>query len=298
MGSKYSHDTVTRQPKNPARAILVYGQPKVGKTTLVADAPGIIFLPVEAGLDEFDVPRLPRPETFDEVIEALDFIARDPSHYKYLGIDTLDALEVLIHRAMCGTKFKSVEDWGGGYNKWRQGALAWWTQFLAAVDRVRAAGVHVVMIGHSVVKGFKDPESDGWDKYQLRIEAQPAGLLTGYADAILFARHEDLRAPTDEKKGRGVGTGKRFVQCQHSASAEAGNRLGLPPRVDMLEMNPWAPIHQAIVGGSADDLRAQIAAEAKGLAMETAIVAHAAKLNDRAKLRAVLDKVKKEKEAA
>ena len=298
MASKYTRESITHAPKAPSRCILVYGQPKVGKTTLAADAPGVLFLPVESGLDEFDVPRLPKPESFDEVIEALDFVASDPTGVQYLVVDTIDQLETLIHRAMCGTKYASVEDWGGGYNKWRRGALAWWLKFLAAIDRVRARGLHVVLIGHSIVAGFKDPESDGWDRYALKIEPKAAGLLTGYVDAILFARHEDLRAKDDGGRARGVSSGKRFVQCSHTAAAEAGNRLGLPDRLPLGELHPWAPIHTAILGESAESLRAQISEAAKGLEDEAKIVAHAAKVTDRAKLRSVLRLVQSQKKEA
>lgn len=257
---RMSLGSVSGRPEKVARRFLVYGQPGVGKTTLVADAPNPIFLPVEQGVDEFDVPRFPKPETYTEVLEAIDTLTREKHTYETFVIDTVSALEGLGHAHMiAGSKWKTVETWEGGYNKWRQSAVDLiWRPLAVRLDELRAKGVSIVLVGHSVVRGWKDPESDGWDKYQVQLEPLAAGMLTGWSDAVLFARFDDMRAASGEKKAVGVSSGKRYLATEHSAAYEAKNRLGLPTRLEMPRVHPWAPLQAAIDALLPVSLRAEL----------------------------------------
>ena len=293
--SKMNLSAVTSRPTTPGRRFLVYGPPGVGKSTLAADAPSPIFLPVEEGVDDIDVPRFPRPESYQDVVEAVETLRKEKHSYKTLVLDTATALEGLVFRRMLdGSKWDTIERWDGGYNKWRQGAVdIGWRPLCARLDALRAStGMHVVLLGHSAVKPYKDPESEGWDRHTLQLEPLATGLLVGWVDVVLFAQFEDQRI-TDSGKSKGQHTGRRILRAEHSATAEAKNRLGLPPIVVMPREHPWAPLAAAMDGPSLEELRSQMAALTPKLdeATRAKVEAEVAKTTDRLRMRAMVEKV-------
>jgi hypothetical protein len=116
------------QLRSPLRH-LFYGPGGVGKSTLASDAPNPLFLDIEGGGDNLDIARYPFrdeegghvPSSYDEVVAALnDLIANNGRGYQTLVVDTIDALESLIHKHICTLHSKSnVEDFG--FSKGLQG---------------------------------------------------------------------------------------------------------------------------------------------------------------------------------
>ena len=254
--------------------ILMFGVEGVGKSTFAANAPEPIFLGAEDGTSELDVARLPQPTTWDDALEALAELTRAEHGYKTLAIDTIDWLEPLcwakvVDRAN-DKDIKTIEDFG--YGKGYVAALDEWRVFLAALERLRAArGMHVVMLAHSWIKTFKNPEADDFDRYELKLHAKAGGLLKEWCDAVLFAQYETYaNKDSKTKRVRGVSTGARIVQTRRTAAWDAKNRYDLPETLP-LDWTAFAdavsahrPADLATVKGKLAELLKQADAELRG----------------------------------
>jgi hypothetical protein len=109
-------------------------------------------------------------------------------------------------------------------------ALDEWRVFLARLERLRRAKqMGVILIAHSWIKPFKNPEGDDFDRYEMKLHPKAGGLLREWCDAVLFANYEILTVKESEKaKAKGVTTGERIVHTRRTHAFDAKNRYGLP----------------------------------------------------------------------
>jgi hypothetical protein len=254
--------------KEPHR-ILLYGVGGVGKTTFAAEMPSPIFLDTQEGSSRLDVARFPRPTCWEDVLDAVAELETAEHSYRTLAIDLLDDLEALVFEHICARDGQAnIEAYG--YGKGYKVALNEWRGLLARLERMRRArGMAVVFIAHAQVKLFKNPEGDDYDRYSLQIHEQASGLLRGWCDTVLFARHETvLSKDARTKRVRGISTGARLLQTVETAAYHAKNRDGLP---DTLPLD-YAAFAEAVERGtpaSAEALRDEIAVLASSCDADT-----------------------------
>lgn len=237
---------------------LFYGVEGVGKSSLAADAPSPLFLDVEGGADNLDVARYPFrdepgghvPRQYEEVIGAVEDLIANPGHgYQTLVIDTVDALESLIHRYLCAQHGKNgIEDFGFG--KGYKASVEELRRFLARLDALRMTGVQIVSIGHSFVSTFKNPEGEDYDRYQLHVHKDFGGQLKEWSDVVGFIRFEGGAAKltgdeSKNKRARGWTTNRRLIQLAREAAWDAKCRLSLPAEIELGTESPWKPFAEA-----------------------------------------------------
>lgn len=221
--------------------LLVYGPEGVGKSSLAAGAPSPVFICPSDGVDRLDVNRFPTPATWAEVLEALESLEGKHS-YKTIVLDELGGLEALCWEHVCKKERKaSIEKFG--YGKGYSAAADEWRALLAQLEHlVRKRGLNVILVGHSHVRTFANPEGDSYDRYELRLHKHVAGLLKEWVEAVLFARYEDAAAEGADGKVKGVSTGSRVIHTQHRAAFEAKNRFNLPEELPL----DWGELEAAI----------------------------------------------------
>jgi hypothetical protein len=249
--SKMTLAAITRGRVQAPLRVLCYGVEGVGKSTLGADSPAPIFLGAEDGTAHLDVARLPQPETWADVLAAVALLTREQHEFKTLVIDSLDWVEPLIHVFVCAeAKVKSMED--VGYGKLYIAALEQWRLLISALDRLRTAKrMHVVMVAHALVKGFKNPEGPDYERYQLKIHDKAAALLREWVDELLFARFETFSLKgKGEMRAKGVSTGARVVQTIRAAAYDAKTRHGLRDGMPL----SWEEIERGCMAGAEEAL--------------------------------------------
>lgn len=235
--------------------IFVYGVEGIGKSTLGAGAPKPIILGVEDGTGRIDVPRFPTPRDLVDVLDAISELTTGAHDYQTLVVDTVDWLEPLIWEFIC-KRDDQVNIEGYGYGKGYQVALDEWRKLLGAFEKLRSTKkMGVVLLGHSFIKPFKNPEGEDFDRYELKVHSKAGGLLKEWCDAVLFANYETFakKSEKDAKskfaKAKGVSTGARLLFTERTAAYDGKNRYGLPSQIPL----SWADLEAAMVAGQPVD---------------------------------------------
>lgn len=222
----------TRRHKPPR--ILIYGPPKIGKSTFGSLAPSPVFIQTEDGLDAIDTPAFPLAKNWGEVLSYLGELAEGDHDRKTVVLDSADWLERLIHAQVCEEKkVKSIEDIG--YGKGYLFALDLWRQYIEATNYLREErNMCVINIAHSQIKRFENPETDSYDRYQIKMHDKAAALLMENSEMILFVNEvvgvKKAQEGFSERK-RAIGTGERIIYTEGRPSFVAGNRFSLPASV-------------------------------------------------------------------
>jgi hypothetical protein len=235
-------DSITQNLAKPPRLVL-YGVPGVGKTTLAASAPKPIFIPVEDGLCDLKVDAFPQPKSFSAVTDCMSSLLNETHDYKTVVLDCADALEPLVWEKVCADGGKpTISDFG--YGKGYDQAAGEWRNLLKGFDALRDNGMIVIMLAHSTIVRFESPDSDGYDRWNLRLHKKASAIVSDWADAILFANHETNVVSTSTDRKRGVSTGKRVIHTTERAAWSAKNRYSMPDTMPLA----WSSIEEAVRG--------------------------------------------------
>jgi hypothetical protein len=246
--------------------VLIHGVPGVGKTTFAAAAPSAVFLGTEDGFGTLEADRLPQPESWTDVLGYVRQLATEDHQWQTLVVDSIDWLEPIIWSHVCRIAgVESIKDVDGGYGSGYTAALDQWRLFVAELENVRRTKrMHVVLIAHSLVKSFKNPEGPDFDRWQMKLNEKAAGFLGEWCDVVAFANFETFVKTEGKKatKGKGFG-GERAMFLTRQPAYDAKNRYNLPER---LALN-WDEFAGAMKTGAAyaASLRKEIETKRAGL---------------------------------
>ena len=213
----------------------IYGTEGVGKTTFAAQFPGVVFIDTEGSTKHMDVARFDPPTSLDDVLNQLNYVAGAPDGIRTVVIDTVDWLEKLIFKAVCEEKstpnatYNNIEDFG--YGKGYVYAKQKMQGILEILDVIISRGIHVVLICHSMIRKFEQPDEMGsYDRYMLKLnEKNIAPLIKEWVDMLLFVNYRtDIITEEKTKIKKATGGKKRVMYTTHSACWDAKNRFGLP----------------------------------------------------------------------
>lgn len=207
---------VTRGRQTTAERILLYGQAGIGKTTLASYMPEPLFIDLQGETSHIDGVARVDVDSWD----ALRAAVRDANLWGPFGtlvIDNLTRAQQLAAAWVCANirdkgneKRDSLEKYayGGG----PQLLADTFRTLLPELDRVRAAGKHVVLIAHDIVDKVPNPNGENFLRYEPDLYQSGTGKNTTnirsavvqWVDHVL-AVYYDV-AVFDGNKARGSGT--------------------------------------------------------------------------------------------
>jgi hypothetical protein len=238
--------------------IEIYGVEGIGKSSLAASAPNTVFVPTEDGLSEIDCHRFPLVNSFSEVMEALETLYREKHEFQTVAIDSLDWLERLIFDEVCREYgVRSIEKADGGYARGYTHALTHWRKILNILDALRSEkGMACILIAHSKIEKFEDPESAAYDRYSPRLHKHANALISEWVDAVLFATRKYRTHKEDAGFNRertiaaplGADGGERIIRTVGGPACVAKNRFKLPGELPL----SWDALMAAMANDGAE----------------------------------------------
>lgn len=229
--------------------LTVYGTAGVGKTTFGFSAPNPVGLLTEDGLGLIQATVFPLFRTFSDVLAGMDALINEAHDFETAVIDSLDWLEPLIWAEVCRQQgINSIEE--VGYGKGYTFAIDLWrNEYIARLNRLRdERGMGVVQIAHALIKRFDSPETEPYDRYEIKLHAKAAALIQEHSDAVLFANYKVATTKSNvgfgKQVNRAVGTGQRVLYTQERPAFLAKNRYNLSPELPL----EWNAL-QAQLGG-------------------------------------------------
>lgn len=212
---------------------MIYSPEGRGKTTLASLLPKPVFIDVEGGTHQLDVVRC-EPTTWAEVLTSVEDIAKNHAkEFETVVFDTADWLERLCTQDLCARAGKkSIEDFG--YGKGYVFLVEEFDRVLKYAERLVSLGFNVVFLAHSkVVRTSPPDQTDGFDRYELKLSKQVAPLLKEWADLILFANVEMTMVTGTDGRVKAQGGKARVLHTVGTAAWDAKNRYGLPETLPM-----------------------------------------------------------------
>lgn len=183
----------TQDPKY----LILFGLPKVGKTTILSTLPNNLILDFEDGSKYVDALKL-KVSDLKELKEIIKAIKDAGKPYKYITIDTVTAVEEMAKPVALNmwkaspmyTEKYEVKDItqvpnGAGYSFWRQAIEA-------IIDLVYSAlpdNGNIILCGH--VKDAALSENVSGSIKQLDLTGKVSRILSAKSDAIGFVHRDD-----------------------------------------------------------------------------------------------------------
>lgn len=227
-----------------ATTICHYGVSGVGKTSMWSFLPkvGFLFDPRDEGIEDLvRFGQCPEPHwqaqasDWDDTKRLLSEVANQEHGVEHLVVDSLTGFELFCFRAHCAENFGG--DWSKeGFLAYQQGpknaAKTDWPEFLDLLDDVRRSGISVVVIAHSQVKPFNNPDGENYDQHMPYLEKDTWQQTHRWAKAVLFHHIEVALEKKGTKWKARQDVSDRCIYTEPGPTFVAKNRWGIATRID------------------------------------------------------------------
>lgn len=165
--------------------VLLYGQPKTGKTTTAAQFPQALLCAFETGylaIPGVMAQPVNKWSEFKQILKQLDS-DEARKQFKNIIVDTVDIAYDLCEKYICNQNgVSAVGDlpFGKGYNLAKK-------EFDEALRRIPQMGYGLVMISHAQDKTFKDENGDEYQQIVPTLANQPRLVVDRMSDIIGYA---------------------------------------------------------------------------------------------------------------
>lgn len=207
--------TISRDLKG--KFLLLYGMPKVGKTSLSSKFPKNLLLATEVGYNALSSVYKVNIDTWSTFLRYLKELEKDAVKEKYetVTIDTITILWDLCEKFICsqnGVDTLSEIPWGRGFDLCEK-------QFGEALRRITLIGYGLILTAHSETKSKKVIGEDGKeyseDYTQPALNKRAMKIVNPIVDVIGYIRVEF------DKDGNSI----RNVYTRSTSEVMAGSRF-------------------------------------------------------------------------
>ena len=260
--------SILRGVQSQPEWIVVFGPPGIGKSTLAANAPSPVFVDLEGGSATLDVARAnvvnddgtERPvESWEELLGVIQALTDDAQGCQTLVLDTLDKAEWLCQQYVMrhvgdknGKPTTTMESVAGGFGK---GYIAVYEEFrrmLGMLQVLRSKRrVRALFLAHAKVQKVPNTSGPDYERWELKVHKQIAGLFFEAADAVLYACYDVAVSAKEGERPRGFGN-VRQVRTHEEAGFMAKNRFGMESPLPL----SWDVIADSIMRGNSPALLA------------------------------------------
>ena len=199
-------------------SMLIYGAPKIGKSTFCSRIDKALFIATEPGLNYLETYNV-RVNTWLEFLEVMAALKREEHQFEVIVIDTIDRLCDFCDTYICEqAKVQTISD-VGGYGK---GYALFKTEMNRVFQKIFAMNLGVVITSHTVMAEVPTPAGKQI-QYQPSVQKRIQDIIIPLVDIIGFAHS----ISAINKDGECVET--RVLETAETTSWVAGDRTGRLP---------------------------------------------------------------------
>lgn len=215
--------------------VLLYGVEGIGKSTFASGAPKPIFIGAEEN-DELEVDRFPRCDDWETFVSYLDALINEKHDFKTVVIDTIDSVEILLHKMiMAKDGSSSMAKACGGYGAGYTEAVNHMTDIRRKLAQLRDdKNMNVVILAHAQKVKFDDPiHGINYDTYEMKLHKNAGPLFKDWVSCILFANYVTHKTESKSGKEMLVGIGERKILSEKRPGHDGKNRFDLPYEMNL-----------------------------------------------------------------
>ncbi len=209
------------------QTVLVYGPPKIGKSSFASRFPDALFFECEPGLNQLEVFKVPT-YSWEDFLAACKLVASGEHRFKTVVVDTIDNAFKYCADHVCGKHSIEYEGdmphgkgWALVKNEWHR-----------VLTRLASLPYGLVLISHAQDKTVETRTGE-YTKTQPSLPDRARNVVLGLVDMILYCD------AVTRKDAAGNLSVERVIRTKPHPTYEAGDRTGRLPEVLPLDFEAF-----------------------------------------------------------
>lgn len=230
------------------------------KTSLASEFPSPIYLRTEGEEPPSDAPEMPTVDVtgWQDIEDTFTLLLTEEHNFKTVIVDTVDGIAPFVEEVTARRiGAASVNDnskgspaaFGNGFTE----SEVEWGRFMDGCAALSRAGMHVVLLGHRIIRNFKSPTTDPYDQYDVALNKRAAPAVRARCDVVGFmSRRVSLKEKEvgrNNKVAHAEGGKEVQIHTVGGAGFHAKNRYGLPDAITYRRGGGFAEMAQYFPGG-------------------------------------------------
>ena len=237
-------DLLTLEPQQisknlKGKYILLYGNPKCGKTSLAADFKNVLIAGFEMGTNALHNVYVQPIKTWNDWRQMVRQLCKEKAlqdKFDSIAIDTADFAWDLCVKYICaqnGVEKLGDIPWGGGYDLAKK-------EYTQTFRDLSYSGYGLIFISHSTEKTFTDEKGAEYTQLAPALPTRPFDIVNKMVDIIAYIREIPVQVG-DEIEHR------RYMFLRGDERFQAGSRFKyIAPRIELSYEGLVKAIYDAI----------------------------------------------------